>query len=109
METNEIYAKQQNMGAPVLGHPQHQNHADLNRAMMAYHFFYPSVYCLDSWDVNTGLQLTPLSWENNIGFWEELAKVINKEPVYEPYCAMYNELAALGIEKGKPFTPDARM
>jgi hypothetical protein len=83
---------------------------DMHRALMAYQFFYPSVYCLDSWDVNkVGFEFTPLSWEDNIGFWEELAKVVDKEPVYEPYCTMYQELAALGIEKGKPFTPDTRM
>jgi len=52
---------------------------------------------------------TPLDWENNIKYWEVLAKVIDREPSYEGYHAYYGELAALGIAKGKPFNPDARM
>ncbi len=52
---------------------------------------------------------TPLEWENNIKFWEVLHKVIDREPVYEGYRAYYGELAVLGIIKGKPFNPDARM
>lgn len=56
-----------------------------------------------------GLDFTPLSWENNIQYWQQLHDLIDKEPAYEPYRAMYGELAELGIEKGKPFAPDARM
>ncbi|PZF73613.1 DUF1254 domain-containing protein [Taibaiella soli] len=52
---------------------------------------------------------TPLDWENNIKFWEVLAKVIDREPAYEGYRTYYGELAVLGITKGKPFNPDARM
>jgi hypothetical protein len=52
---------------------------------------------------------TPLAWENDLQFWQELSEVINGEPLYEPYRNMYGELAALGIEKGKPFNPDERM
>ncbi len=52
---------------------------------------------------------TPFDWETNIKFWQELAEVINKEPAYEGYRPFYGELAALGIAKGQPFNPDARM
>ncbi|PWT96131.1 MAG: DUF1254 domain-containing protein [Bacteroidetes bacterium] len=52
---------------------------------------------------------TPLEWENNIKYWEVLAKVIDREPAYEGYRNYYGELAAIGIAKGKPFNPDARM
>ncbi len=52
---------------------------------------------------------TPLKWENNFQFWQMLYEVINREPAYPGYFTHYGELAALGIEKGKPFNPDARM
>ncbi|WP_114238229.1 DUF1254 domain-containing protein [Dyella sp. C9] len=52
---------------------------------------------------------TPLKWEDNMKYWEVLAKVIDREPVFEGYRNFYGELAALGIVKGKPFHPDARM
>jgi hypothetical protein len=52
---------------------------------------------------------TPGPLENNIGFWKRLHRVIEDEPPYEPYRMYYGELAGLGIEKGKPFRPDARM
>lgn len=52
---------------------------------------------------------TPLKWEDNFKFWDVLAKTINSEPAYEGYHTHYGELASLGIEKGKPFKPDARM
>lgn len=52
---------------------------------------------------------TPVAWENNIQFWEVLHKTIEVEPLYVGYHNYYGELAALGIEKGKPFNPDARL
>ena len=58
---------------------------------------------------NDKVDLTCLRWENNIQYWEKVHKVIEEEPALEQYRAMYGVLAALGIEKGKPFTPDARM
>jgi hypothetical protein len=54
-------------------------------------------------------QFTAFDWENNLDYWKELHEIIESEPPYEPYHVMYGELAPLGIEKGKPFTPDARM
>lgn len=56
-----------------------------------------------------GADFTALSWENNINYWEKLHKLISTEPAYAPYRAMYGELAELGIEKDKPFSPDSRM
>ena len=35
--------------------------------------------------------------------------LLNSEPANEAYRGFYGELAELGIEKGKPFNPDARM
>ena len=37
------------------------------------------------------------------------ATTVDAEPAYAGYHDYYGELAALGIEKGKPFAPDARM
>src|SRR5262249_59358082 len=52
---------------------------------------------------------TPLKWEPNLKFWEALLSITNTDPPYEPFRNYYGELAALGIEKGKPFKPDVRM
>ena len=52
---------------------------------------------------------TPLAWETTLKFWEVLHQIIDTEPVFEPFRNSYGELAALGIVKGKPFAPDARM
>ncbi len=61
-------------------------------------------------DISTTFQdTTPLQYENNIRFWEVLHEVIDAEPAFEGYRNQYGELAALGIEKGKPFSPDPRM
>ncbi len=42
-----------------------------------------------------------------ITYWERLADVINREPVFERDRFFMAMLAPLGIEKGKPFKPDA--
>lgn len=34
---------------------------------------------------------------------------VDQEPLYVGYHNFYGELAALGIEKGKPFNPDSRI
>ncbi|MEP9375963.1 DUF1254 domain-containing protein [Aquabacter sp. CN5-332] len=52
---------------------------------------------------------TSLRWEDNIQFWQVLHRVINEEPIVEKFLPMYGLLEAIGIEKGKPFAPDARM
>ncbi|MET0530477.1 MAG: DUF1254 domain-containing protein, partial [Microvirga sp.] len=51
---------------------------------------------------------TPLQWEDNFNFWTVLHETVESEPAYTGYHNYYGELAALGIEKGKPFNPDER-
>jgi hypothetical protein len=58
---------------------------------------------------DTPIDITCLKWEDNIQYWQKLAEVIEAEPLVDKFLPMYGELAALGIEKGKPFAPDARM
>jgi hypothetical protein len=52
---------------------------------------------------------TSLKWEDNLQFWEKLHAIVDSEPLVEKFLPMYGLLSALGIEKGKPFNPDARM
>jgi hypothetical protein len=52
---------------------------------------------------------TSLAWEDNFRFWEVLSRIVNEEPIVEKFLPMYGLLSTLGIEKGKPFAPDARM
>ncbi len=51
---------------------------------------------------------TPVRWERGLDYWKELHEIIDSEPAFEPYRMDYGRLATLGIEKGKPFAPDAR-
>ena len=48
-------------------------------------------------------------WENGLEYWRKLHSLIESEPPFEAYRMNYGQLATLGIEKGKPFAPDARM
>jgi hypothetical protein len=43
-----------------------------------------------------------------IAYWERLAEILNREPVAERDRFIMAMLKPLGIEKGKPFQPDAR-
>lgn len=52
---------------------------------------------------------TPIQYEDKFHYWEVLKETLDAEPPYEGYHNFYGELAALGIERGKPFNPDARM
>jgi hypothetical protein len=52
---------------------------------------------------------TCLRWEDNLKFWEKLHEIMAAEPIVTKFLPMYGELAALGIERDKPFAPDARM
>lgn len=52
---------------------------------------------------------TSLLWEDNFQYWEVLARIVEAEPAIEAWRPQYGELAALGIQKGKPFAPDARL
>src|SRR5215813_351990 len=55
------------------------------------------------------IDITSLRWENKLAYWEKLRAIIEAEPVVDEFRPMYGLLAALGMEKGKPFAPDARM
>jgi hypothetical protein len=55
------------------------------------------------------LDMTPLQWEHTLDYWVHLHEVIDSEPPLEAFGAHYGDLAVLGIVKGKPFAPDARM
>jgi hypothetical protein len=46
---------------------------------------------------------------NDLSFYEEVHAVIQEEPVDDLDPEFLGLLAAIGIEKGKPFAPDARM
>jgi hypothetical protein len=50
-----------------------------------------------------------LRWEDGIKYWQKLHEIIDAEPRAERFLPMYGLLAAIGIEKGKPFAPDGRM
>jgi len=50
-----------------------------------------------------------LSWEKNIEYWRQLHAVIDSEFVQSDRRFNYGLLHALGIQKGEPFEPDARM
>jgi hypothetical protein len=58
---------------------------------------------------NDKIDITPLRWEDDLQYWEKLNKVVQEETAIAEFRPMYGLLAALGIEKGKPFAPDARM
>jgi hypothetical protein len=48
-------------------------------------------------------------WQpRGLAYWELLAKIVNEEPVHERDRIMLATLKPLGIERGKPFQPDAR-
>lgn len=81
------------------------------KSVKVYPLNKPATWMIPTWvNLNKpGLEFTPVPWEDNIRYWEKLQELIDKEPAYDAYRSMYGELAELGIEKGKPFNPDARM
>ena len=46
---------------------------------------------------------------NNFKFYEEINQIIQEEPASAINVETLGALAAIGIEKGRPFEPDARM
>jgi hypothetical protein len=52
---------------------------------------------------------TPLAWEGKLDYWKALHEIVDDEPPFPGYSAYYGELAALGIEQGRRFAPDARL
>ncbi|MGY1693665.1 DUF1254 domain-containing protein [Geodermatophilus sp. SYSU D00814] len=63
-----------------------------------------------SWvDVSSKPQdTTPFRWEESLEYWRVLHEVLDTEPPTPGWEAMYGELAALGIVRGRPFAPDER-
>src|SRR6185436_3235196 len=55
------------------------------------------------------LDLSCLRWEGNLDYWKKLHEIIQYEPPLDEFRAMYGQLAALGIERGKPFSPNQKM
>jgi hypothetical protein len=61
-------------------------------------------------DVSDRTLLLPiLTWEKTIEYWRQLHAVIQIETAPAEFRPMLGMLWQLGIEKGKPFNPDARM
>jgi hypothetical protein len=52
---------------------------------------------------------SPVRWERGLDYWKKLHEIVDTEPPFEAYRMEYGRLAMLGIEKGKPFNPGARM
>jgi len=50
-----------------------------------------------------------VKWEDNLEYWKQLKAVIDEETSSVEFRPMYGMLQSLGIEKGKPFTPDVRL
>ncbi|MFE8595917.1 DUF1254 domain-containing protein [Archangium violaceum] len=61
-------------------------------------------------DITTrSLDATPLRWEDNLEYWRRLHTIIDAEPALAEFRPMYGVLAALGLVKGKGFSPGERM
>ena len=61
-------------------------------------------------DVSTKTMSLPiLTWEKSIEFWKQLHAVIQTETVPSEFRPFVGMLRQLGLEKGKPYNPDARM
>ena len=74
------------------------------------------VYPLDQADdpaPNRYIDAFPLSWDSipryDLSFFQDIATLVAEEPVQPKDMAMMGMLEGLGIEKGKPFAPDAAM
>ncbi len=55
----------------------------------------------------------PKKWDTlpkyDLSYFQDIADVVQEEPVQARDLAMMGQLAAIGIEKGKPFNPDEKM
>lgn len=112
-----IYIHEASSNLQVVGARALPVHGDVDGAMALLRTI--KVYPLDpatQWSEPTWIDLTgveqdgtPIAYERGLHFWEVLHTTIDHEPAYTGYHNEYGELAALGIEKGKPFAPDARM
>src|ERR1700735_5055618 len=52
---------------------------------------------------------TPVPWEDNLTYWAVLAELVSADPPFDEYRTHYGDLAELGIARGRPIQPDARM
>lgn len=52
---------------------------------------------------------TPTTWEATLRYWQALHGIVETEPPLDDARAQYGDLAALGIARGRPFEPDARL
>jgi hypothetical protein len=118
LPSNEnIYTHQASSNLQIVGARALPLHGDVEGAKKLLTTI--KVYPLDpatewsapEWIDLTGVEQdgTPVAYERTFKFWEVLHRTIDHEPTYQGYHNEYGELAALGIEKGKPFKPDARM
>jgi hypothetical protein len=57
---------------------------------------------------NGGVELR-MNRPSGLAYWKLLHRIINEETIDERDRIMLGTLAAIGIERGKPFAPDARM
>jgi hypothetical protein len=55
------------------------------------------------------LDATPLRWETDLEYWNQLHSVLEREPILEEFRPMYGALAALGFRRGRRLVPDPRM
>jgi len=53
--------------------------------------------------------LPMLSWEKSMTYWKQLHSIIDYETIQPRHRVMLGMLDAIGIQKGQPFEPDARM
>ncbi len=53
--------------------------------------------------------LPMLKWEKSMDYWTQLHAVVDRETARPKHRAMLGMLAEVGIKKGQPFKPDARM
>jgi hypothetical protein len=58
--------------------------------------------------VRSGSKKWSMTQPRGMAYWERLADILNREPVQERDRIMMAMLRSIGIEKGKPFNPDAR-
>jgi hypothetical protein len=61
-------------------------------------------------DVTNETLINPLlEWEDKLDYWQQLKGVIDNETAPADFRPILGMLQSLGIEKGKPFNPDARL
>jgi hypothetical protein len=83
---------------------------ELMKTIKVYPLEPPADWSEPGWaELSHDFDYTPLPFETDLRYWQELHELIDAEPPYDGYRNAYGELAALGIAKGLPFAPDERM